>query len=125
MTSKALINNSKLFKKRDASVDNQLQAKLQTKMEKLRIQQVCNASKMIATSNNNSSFLGTQYGAFAPRIVGNQIVAASQQKYIKSNNCGSMERAAASGRQIKQHSRMGSLEFISSNGQVSTQQSSS
>ena len=79
---------------------------------------------MVGVTNSNS-FAGSQYGAFMPRIAGNQGMAQVQQKYIKSNNCGSIERAAANGRQLKQHSRMGSLEFIGSNGQASTQQSSS
>lgn len=52
--SKAYSNNAKLFKKRDASVDNQLQAKLQSKMEKLRNQQVSNATKMVGVTNSNS-----------------------------------------------------------------------
>jgi hypothetical protein len=70
MTSKAYINNAKLFKKRDASVDNQLQAKLQSKMEKLRNQQVSNATKMVGVTNSNS-FAGSTYGVFAPRMAGN------------------------------------------------------
>jgi hypothetical protein len=55
-----------------------------------------------------------------PRMALNQAIAPSQTKYLKSNNGGSIERAVASGKQNKQHSRMGSYEFIGSSGQAST-----